>query len=376
MNSTLNERLQAWQDAGLLSGDQAQAIRAYEAQAAAPGRLNWPAILAVAFGALLLGAGILLFVAAHWEDMGPGARFASLAALVAGFHAAGGACGERWPRLATAFHGLGTLSLGAAVFLAGQVFNLQEHWPGGVLLWAAGAWAGYAIFRDWVHAALAALLTPLWIAGEWTEAARAGAFLLGGAGRVLTVGLLALASTYLSCRTRSDDGLARKALGWIGGLALIPAAIAVIASTWDPSWRAPVPMAPALAAAGWAVALGAPLLVAAALRRKAAWMDAVAVGWCLVLGHAAHGKLLIYAWCALGAVGLVAWGLHEARRERINLGVAGFALVLVFFYFSDVMGMLGRSLGLMGLGALFLLGGWWMERLRRRLNARIAGGRP
>jgi cytochrome oxidase assembly protein ShyY1 len=38
------------------------------------------------------------------------------------------------------------------------------------------------------------------------------------------------------------------------------------------------------------------------------------------------------------------------------------------------MDKLGRSLGLMGLGLLFLLGGWQLERLRRRLNAHITEG--
>jgi uncharacterized membrane protein len=103
-------------------------------------------------------------------------------------------------------------------------------------------------------------------------------------------------------------------------------------------------------------------------------MNAVAAGWVGLLGIMNDRELPLYAWCALGAVGLVFWGLHEARRERVNLGIAGFAITLMAFYFSSVMDKLGRSLGLMGLGLIFLLGGWQLERLRRRLNARIAEG--
>jgi uncharacterized membrane protein len=66
--------------------------------------------------------------------------------------------------------------------------------------------------------------------------------------------------------------------------------------------------------------------------------------------------------------------LLERRRERINLGVAGFALTVVIFYFSNVMDKLGRSMSLIGLGVLFLFGGWGLERARRQLVARIAGG--
>jgi hypothetical protein len=45
----------------------------------------------------------------------------------------------------------------------------------------------------------------------------------------------------------------------------------------------------------------------------------------------------------------------------------GFAIAVGWFYFSDLMDKLGRSLGLIGLGILFLAGGWALERARRRL---------
>jgi len=78
----------------------------------------------------------------------------------------------------------------------------------------------------------------------------------------------------------------------------------------------------------------------------------------------------VYGLCALAAVGLVVWGLQENRRERINLGVAGFAITIVVFYFSSVMDKLRRSASLVSFGLLFLLGGWQLEKLRRRLVAR------
>jgi uncharacterized membrane protein len=81
-----------------------------------------------------------------------------------------------------------------------------------------------------------------------------------------------------------------------------------------------------------------------------------------------------YFWAGLGALGLIGWGLLERRRERINLGVAGFAVTLMIFYFSDVMDKLGRSASLIGLGVLFLFGGWALERTRRELVARVSGG--
>jgi uncharacterized membrane protein len=78
-----------------------------------------------------------------------------------------------------------------------------------------------------------------------------------------------------------------------------------------------------------------------------------------------------YVWAAVGAVGLIAWGIAERRRERINLGVAAFAMTVLFFYFSSVMDKLGRAESLVGIGVLLIFGGWGLERLRRMLVARV-----
>ena len=54
--------------------------------------------------------------------------------------------------------------------------------------------------------------------------------------------------------------------------------------------------------------------------------------------------------------------------------MAGFALTIVFFFFSSVMDKLGRSASLMTLGVLFVGGGWYGEKLRRKLVAGLASG--
>ncbi len=79
------------------------------------------------------------------------------------------------------------------------------------------------------------------------------------------------------------------------------------------------------------------------------------------------GSFLVHLWCALGSIGLIAWGWRDGRKERINLGVAGFALNILLFYVSSVLDKLGRSASLITLGILLLAGGWVLERIRRRL---------
>jgi len=383
MEKSFLEHLREWQAAGLLEPAQAERILAYEERRGLPGsgrRRLFP-VLASACGAVLLGAGALLFVAANWQALSPGARFALVLAMVGCGHLGGALAAARASGLATALHGLGSVALGAGIFLAGQIFNLQEHWPGGVLLWALGAWLGYALLRDWVQGLLAALLTPAWIGAEWIAATQQG-FRATEPERVLALAVLLLAITYLTAQRPDRDSPGRLALAWAGGLALIPSALALIVlqggRLGGASQGAPLLAPDPLLRAGQAVAMAAPLALAALLRGRAAWMNLAAALWALALSMAAAAGpgWSVHALCALGSMGLVLWGVGEGRSGRVNLGLAGFALTVTAFYFSGVMDKLGRSLGLMGLGGLFLGGGWLLERLRRRLNAFIGRRTP
>jgi len=383
----LDRQLGRWISAGVVDASTAARIRTFEESQGSSERLRWPVLLAVALGGVLLCAGVLLFVAAHWDELSPAWRFTLVLFLVAIFPIAGALTEERFPALSTTFYAIGTVCVGAGIFLTAQIFNLQEHWPSGILMWAIGALAGRLLLRHWTQAALMALLVPGWLVGEWEV--RTQEFAVSN--RLLTEGLVLVAITYLSARTSQEDSNARRTLAWIGGLAVLPLSVWAFfegRETYGWGWRNRPDLSPLLHITGWAIAIGAPLALAFVLRRSAAWTNAVATVWVLVIGtfRARHedtsGNLSIFAWNSLGpyfwagvgALGMVGWGLLERRRERINLGVAGFALTVIIFYFSDVMDKLGRSASLIGLGILFLFGGWALERTRRQLVARVAGG--
>ncbi len=386
MAGALEKRLERWVSAGVMDAVTAARIRTFEESQSSSERLRWPVLLAVALGGVLLCAGVLLFVAAHWDELSPAWRFALVLFLVAVFPIAGALTEERFSALSKTFYAVGTVSVGAGIFLTAQIFNMQEHWPSGILLWAMGALAGWLLLQQhWTQAALLALLVPAWLAGEW-EVRTEG---LSISSRLITEGLLLVAIVYLSARTSGEDSLARRALAWIGGLVVLPLSVLAFVvgrETWGWQNRPDVP--PLLHVTGWAIAICAPLALAFVLRKSAAWTNALAAIWVLVIGtfSSTHedtgGNLSIFAWNSLGpyfwagvgALGMVGWGLLERRRERINLGVAGFALAVIIFYFSDVMDKLGRSASLIGLGVLFLFGGWALERARRQLVARVAGG--
>jgi len=383
LESAIQKKIEAWQAAGLIDAATAERLSAYETAHERRTGLQWPVIVALLFGGILVAAGITLFVAAHWAEMSPGARFGVVLLLVGAFHVAGAFTAEKFPALATTFHGIGTAALGAGIFLAAQIFNLHENWATGVLLWAVGAAAGYALLRDWVQAAFVALLVPAWLISEWQIATyRDDSTLVP-----FFIGLLSLSIAYLTARMGDDASTTRRLLAWIGGLSLLPVAITGILMTSESglSYRqdgSPLPVATAVVT--WAVALLFPLTLAVLWRGAEAWINVAYVAWAALLFYTARFAAifyrgndnlltmsLLYVLLAVGSVGFVWWGLRERRRERINLGIAGFALSVLGFYFSSFMGKLGRSASLIGLGILCLAGGFALEKMRRRLVAKM-----
>jgi len=324
----------------------------------------------------MLGSGVLLFVSAHWNMLSPGGRFVLVLLLVASFHAAAVATADRSRALATTLHAVGTAALGAGIFLGGQVFNLDEHWPTGLMLWTLGAACAWALLREWPQMAWTAILLPAWLLAEWAVAIDENLYFSLESARVAACGSFLLAVTYFTGVRSERPSLHRDVLVWIGGISLIPSSLFLAAVSYDSAARTLPPVPMGLLTIGWTVAIGLPLIVAIGLRQRAAWTSVLAILWVLALVglRPIVGKLFVYPWWATGAAALAYWGVREARTERVNMGSAIFAGTVFTFYFSQVMDKLGRSASLAGLGLLFLAGGWMLERLRRHLVFQARGG--
>src|SRR5260370_39462955 len=109
MADTLSKRLERWISAGVVDVGTATRIRTFEESQSSGERLRWPVLLAVALGGILLCAGVLLFVAAHWDELSPAWRFALVLILVGVFPLAGGLTEERFPALSATFYAIRTL---------------------------------------------------------------------------------------------------------------------------------------------------------------------------------------------------------------------------------------------------------------------------
>ena len=71
MSARWERYLDRWTSRGLIDPSAAERIRAFESEQEKSQGLRWPVLIAIAFGGLLLGAGVLLFVAAHWDTLAP-----------------------------------------------------------------------------------------------------------------------------------------------------------------------------------------------------------------------------------------------------------------------------------------------------------------
>ncbi len=370
--------LERWSKAGLVDAAAATRIRAWEMEHGGEAGRSRLALLAFAFGGLLLTAGLLLFVAAHWDRLAPGGRFALVLAMIAVLHAGGALAARSSAGLSATLHAAGTAALGAGIYLSGQIFHMAEHWPGALMLWSFGAAVGVWLLRQWPQVLWLALLAPAWLWGEWIEAQPPMAAWHGMT--PAAVGVFLLACVYLAASPADSDARWRRALAWLGAIALLPAGIALgVSNEWRDFSMIGIKhheIGSFALVIAWTLGAALPLALAWFLRgRDAVWL-LIALAWAIIVAQmkpsSDAGELALYGLFALGASGIVLWGVKDQQRLAINVGVLSFAVAVLAFYFSSVFDKLGRAFGLIGVGVIFIGGGWLLERMRRRLVGRIS----
>ena len=383
--------LTRWQTAGVLDAESARRIREHEAQTSggAPAGLNWQGVTALILGAILLACGVVLFVSAHWDQLGPGARYALVCAMVAIFHLAGGLARTNFRGLSTTLHAVGTISTGAAIALVGQIFNIQEHWPAAMLIWALAALAGWMLLQDQAQQTLALLLVPAWMMCEFESRAYWHIGQFAYQGRILFAWAVLYMTFFLSSRRKVVQGI----LFAVSAVASI-IGVGMMLASWN-SWSSDQTFLPfSLRVWAWVMIAAVPLAVAAFHGHKglipiaSAVAFTIALPWCYHLKNYSYNygngyahtqyyaipNLAAHVLVAGFAVFLCWWGMRLGSRLLVNFGIVGFAIAVAWFYFSDILDKFGRSLGLIGLGVLFLAGGWALEKLRRRIMAGMGKG--
>lgn len=388
----LEEETSDWVEDELISDDQRTAILGRYPKETGRGRQA--AILAV-LGAVLVGVGAILFVAANWERIPRLLRVVLLVGATVGAHATGWWLREGpgdSPRVGHALYLLGVLFFGATVFLVAQMYHVSANAPYLVLVWLLGAAPMAWGVRSRPILALSIGLGALWFglqAVEWVERVP-GPFpgphhvllpylaygtMLWGLGRLHRVHERLAA-------VRAFDPVLR-------GLGAAAIAAPLYAFTFDfgglsrsPDEAVAVVSPIVLLAALW-LAVGAGAL-AVWLRRgadRAAWAEAAGLGALVLLAvlsylfPATFIDAIVYNLVfAVAIVGVVLLGAHRGDALLINLGVTLFVLDVVTRYFDFFFELLDRSLFFIVGGLILLAGGWWLERQRRSLVDRAQEG--
>jgi len=195
-SKSLSDQLNRWIQADLIDADVADAIQRWEdsqiqqSKHASVRHLAGPIRLSILLGSLLLAAGLLLFVSAHWDQMPPSSRVSLLLFIVIALHAGGAWFSERFQLMSIGLHAVGTVALGAGVFLCAQIFHLDVFWSfrWGLLLWSVGAaagWMHYLAFDFWVGAWILRDSQSRQIAHLWIVFPLLCTFMLGPVGVLL-----------------------------------------------------------------------------------------------------------------------------------------------------------------------------------------------
>jgi uncharacterized membrane protein len=373
MMATFAERIaaetRAWARDGLIAEDQAEAIRARYADGAASARRARLITVLATIGAVAIGIGMILFFAANWGGIPKVGRLLMLLVGLVATLVGGDALRTRYPRVGEAVTFIGGLLFGAAIFLVGQMYNLEDHAGAGFLLWAAGAAAGTAVFRTSRWAALAVATLGTWLA--YVVADDYGAlvpFVLGLYGLAVCAGGTRLRETGLLGLPRAGGF----ALATISIFVLTFGGVAEEAADHEHLRARVVAVCTgtAIAAVAAAIALaldrtrptglyeGGSIAVAAVALLLATWVPVTPV---------AFNVLLIAL--ALGAI-WVGYGNDEVWL--VNLGIAAVAAELVGRFFDTFWHLLPRSAAFVAAGILVLGIAWLLERQRSRLVARMS----
>ena len=161
----LRKELPDWVEKGWVTpAGEAAIVGAAEARAAQGIHLI-PIALAV-IGALTLGAGIILFFAANWDEM---PKIAKLAVLFGSMWTAYAIAGRGLSRSAGASRALGHAMLllgiilfGANIQLVAQIYHIHAHYPNGILMWSLGALALVWLVPSQPAAVAGIALATLW----------------------------------------------------------------------------------------------------------------------------------------------------------------------------------------------------------------------
>lgn len=166
--AALKNEIPIWLEKGILSESSANQLREdYQLDNLASESSRMLAAVLFTLGGLLLGGGVISFVAASWDEIPRDGKVVLLLTTMTSFYATGYWLRSHrdWPRLGHALIFAGCLIFGANIGLFAQIFHISGEWYGAFGIWALGslvmAWAA----SSWIVGALTILTSFIWLTG-------------------------------------------------------------------------------------------------------------------------------------------------------------------------------------------------------------------
>ena len=391
----LKGRISQWRESGLISNEQSEAILKFEEVPETPFRLgmrfNRLIVVLSTLGAILIGAGIISFVAANWQGI---PAIAKLALLI------GGQTATYWvayqlkfvrgfPKVGGALMFTGAAWFGANVFLVAQSYHLSTNNPDLMIWWFLGILPLAYLARSKAITVMAVGIFTIGISWKTAEIGQntESAFMVMGSLLLIATALYATGMLHLR----------RNELKFHAGPYLVIGTLLAIGVTYvltfDEVFRdsRQGSLQEFQALSGSYIAIGAIVsaitiaAVIAAIRNTATSADAtlvskygesgaialvIAFGWfaaALPFDSSTPYVIAFNLLLVLLIFGTIVLGIVNKREALVNIGIVFFVIDLSTRYIELTVDMLDTSLAFV-VGGILLLGvGYGMERARRKL---------
>ena len=395
--ASLPAEVEHWQDSGLISGEQAQTILdSYDFPEAAEAPRNRLVTVLLVMGAVLVGLGVILFVAANWQEIPSAVKLAMMFIGIPVIYAIGFILRYRMDhqRVGTAVILVGAICYGAAIHLVAQTYHIPVNHPNLVLYWFLGVLPLAYLVRSQPVMVLA-LVTGLAAVGfrgqEWLHDLDEYLILSIAMPLYLVLGLAifvlgSLQEKFLSTRAFTPTF---QLVGLVSVFGILY--FWGFGDLWDWGSRSrdyPASVFFLVTLEYWIIA--------------AATVAALAAAWAWIYFNArqqeqsfhrlltkAVPSLLLLLFAALlvflpwearivyplasnllygcGVVGLAFLGYRRNREALINLSIGFFSIWIFTRYFEYGFDLLDRSVVFIVAGIILLVGGFLLERGRRNV---------
>ena len=395
----LPAEVEHWRASGIISGEQARDILgSYDFPEAAEAPRNRLVTVLLIMGAVLVGLGVILFVAANWQEIPSGVKLAMMFIGVPVIYGAGFLLRYRfdYPRMGTALIFLGCIAYGAAIHLVAQTYHIPVNHPNLVLYWFLGVLPLAYVVRSQPVLVLA-LVTGLAAVGfrgqEWLLEEDFIPSLAMPLYLVLGLFLFAVGRLHESFSSIRAFTPAFQLVGLLVTFGILY--FWGFGDLWDWTDRSrdyagtvwfPVTLEYWAIAAVTVAALAAVWVwMALHVRQRQQPFDfllteavpslVLLLFGCLVVFLSFDGEtltpLIANLLYGLGVVGLAYLGYLRGREALINLSIGLFSVWIFTRYFEYSFDLLDRSVVFIVAGLLLLVGGFLLERARRRVLRRL-----